>query len=152
VIWALCFGCLFTAPGGLAGRALERLRRLLAHASLQWLGRISYPLYLVHWPLLVFSLAALLRAKPGLSYGEAALWLLLLGVPLMLGAAWLLHLWIEAPCMRLAKRLTASTARRPAPIRDWGVTGSDVSSWFAKRRTVSLTVQENMSAAEPRSD
>lgn len=115
VIWAVCFGCLFTTPSGFAGRALEGLRRLLGHALLQWLGRISYPLYLVHWPLIVFSLAALLHYKPGLSYDEAALWLLLAGVPLILGAAWLLHLWIEAPCMRLGKRLTASTARRPAP-------------------------------------
>jgi hypothetical protein len=30
--------------------------------------------------------------------------------------------------------------------------GYDVSSWLAKRSTVSLTVHENGSAAEPRSD
>jgi hypothetical protein len=56
---------------------------------------------------------------------------------------------------RGAWKEAASRAGREAVFtrrRGPGVTGSEVSSWLAKRSTVSLTVQENMSAAEPRSD
>nr|WP_276547961.1 acyltransferase family protein [Brachybacterium muris] len=76
------------APGGLhAGR-------LLGLPPLQFLGAISYSLYLVHWPLQVIPQAASLTEEP-----------LPLSTRLLLGAAavplaWLLHRLVEQPVLR----------------------------------------------------
>src|SRR5699024_10968897 len=76
--------------GGAAPGALHATR-LLALAPMQFLGAISYSLYLVHWPLQVipqavtFSDAPLPRVQT-LALGAAAL-------PL----AWLLHRFVERP-------------------------------------------------------
>ncbi len=114
-IWAVAFGSLFLPPVGWLGKSLSAVRRLLAHPATQWLGRISYPLYLVHWPLIIVALTILLRSRPGVHYGEALAWLLAAGLPVVLGAAWLLHRAVEAPFMRLGKRFTLRSSR-PAGV------------------------------------
>ncbi|WP_403024032.1 acyltransferase family protein [Salinibacterium sp. GXW1014] len=69
------------------GRALTLV---LGNQVMQWIGRISYSLYLVHWPLLVLPALA---APQGLLPLEATLALGALSVPL----AWLLHHAVEEP-------------------------------------------------------
>ena len=73
------------APGNLHATALLSLR------PMQFLGAISYSLYLVHWPLQVIPQAAVFAEEP-----------LPLGIRLGLGAvavplAWLLHRFVERP-------------------------------------------------------
>ncbi|MDN5600526.1 MAG: acyltransferase [Brachybacterium sp.] len=73
------------APGNLHATALLSVR------PMQFLGAISYSLYLVHWPLQVIPHAATFAAPPlplaqSLALGAAA-------VPL----AWLLHRFVERP-------------------------------------------------------
>lgn len=114
VIWIAAFGSLFLERSSWFARPLCALRATLAYPFFQFLGRISYPLYLVHWPLLIALLALLLYFKPAMLFSEALTWLLLAGLPLMIGAAYLLHRVIEAPFMRLGKRLSSS--RSPAPL------------------------------------
>lgn len=104
-IWVVSLGCLFVEPIGLVGRPLGWYRVLLAHPIIQFLGRLSYPLYLVHWPLIAFFLALLLYIEPNASFAVALTLLLTLGLPLMLLSAYILHVTIEAPCMRIGKRL-----------------------------------------------
>ena len=77
--------------------------RVLGLAPLQFLGAISYSLYLVHWPLQVIPQAATFSEEPlpagaRLALGAAA-------VPL----AWLLHRFIERPVLRWP-----SLRRRPS--------------------------------------
>lgn len=97
----------------LAGALLARVEaqsRWLERPACQWFGRVSYSLYLAHWPLL--SAAFGIGGAPGVAVGLA-------GLPL---AAWLLHLAVEAPSIRLSRRVdrwiggaaTVSAARRPA--------------------------------------
>jgi peptidoglycan/LPS O-acetylase OafA/YrhL len=64
-------------------------RLVLSHRWTVFLGRISYPLYLWHWPLLVFSQLYLLRP---LTPTETVIVLCA-----SLGLAWITYEWIERP-------------------------------------------------------
>lgn len=78
--------------------------RLLAWRPLVWIGLISYPLYLWHWPILSY-----LRIVQS---GDPAQWMLWAGAVLALVLAWLTYRWVELP-LRTAKdrrRVTASLA------------------------------------------
>ena len=74
----------------------ERARALLRNPVLQWLGRISYSLYLTH---LVVLLAVVYTL-----YGVLPMWLILLLVLILsLAAAEIFNGWIEMPSARLGK-------------------------------------------------
>lgn len=104
--WGLALGCIFVEGNGLFARTLCVVRKVLLHPWLQRLGSISYPLYLVHWPIIIICLTLLLRWKPTIHSAEAAAWLLLFAMPLILLAAGLLHRFVEVPLMKLGKRRT----------------------------------------------
>jgi peptidoglycan/LPS O-acetylase OafA/YrhL len=73
-----------------AGPHTRLNRRLLANRPMVWVGLISYPLYLWHWPLLTF---AYLRAGE-----EAPIWTIQLAwVALSVLLAWLTYRLIEKP-------------------------------------------------------
>ena len=74
--------------GGAAG-ALTLPARLLALAPLRFLGRISYSLYLWHWPILVLPAAAIDGSLPFLAR------LFLVGVAVLVATA--SQRWIEDP-------------------------------------------------------
>jgi peptidoglycan/LPS O-acetylase OafA/YrhL len=82
------------------------LQRLLQHPAAQWLGKISFSLYLVHVPLL---------ATLAYTLGDGTWWLVgALGVPGSLLAAWAFHAGVERPSHRLARwigRLVVSAPR-----------------------------------------
>ncbi len=86
------------------------IRGLSARAP-QWLGRVSFSLYLVHLPILA-TLAFLL--------GDDQWWLVaLIGIPLSLATAWGFFLVVEAPSHRLSRRVGAlvETVTQHATIR-----------------------------------
>ncbi|RKW71513.1 acyltransferase family protein [Galactobacter caseinivorans] len=78
----------------------------LSRRPATWLGSISYPLYLWHWPVLVLSLYLLGQERPTFWQGA----LMLLGAMLL---AWLTHRYVEAPATRwaAARRRSVTTAR-----------------------------------------
>jgi peptidoglycan/LPS O-acetylase OafA/YrhL len=76
---------------GADGRS-HLLSRLLTTAPMRFVGRISYSLYLWHWPLLVFAPLAL----PGLPLPGATG----LAVALSVGLAWATYRWVEDPLRR----------------------------------------------------
>jgi len=82
-------------------------RLVLAHRWTVFIGRISYPLYLWHWPLLVFANLYLLRA---LTTSETIVVLCA-----AVGLAWITYEWIERP-VRSNPRIAvwASTAAMAA--------------------------------------
>lgn len=96
------FALLPVAGGALmmlaAGAAPTRLSRLLANGPLVYVGRISYPLYLVHWPVQVFS-----RQTFGNDYGTPLRWLMLCA-SIALAAA--IYHFVEKPVRR--QRILAS--------------------------------------------
>jgi hypothetical protein len=78
-----------------AGAALPRLgaERALRLAPFQWFGRLSYSLYLWHWPILI--LAAESQGKATLPFGENLWWLLV-----ATAAAFVTYRVVENPIRR----------------------------------------------------
>ena len=70
-----------------------------------WLGKISYSLFLVHFPILVFVSTVALYF--GLNSPAEAVMLLGTAVLLSLAAATVLHHWVEVPAGHLARLLDA---------------------------------------------
>ena len=86
----------------LAAIAVPFLRRALDSRPCQWLGRVSFSLYLIHVPIIA-TLAFLL--------GDDKWWLVaLVTIPLALLGAWGFHMVIERPSHRLAQRTSAAVA------------------------------------------
>lgn len=76
----------------------------------QFLGRISYSLYLFHFPII----AALVHGLPE----GAPLWLVgALAVPLAMGLAALSTRWIEAPCIDMGRHLARALTAKAATAR-----------------------------------
>jgi peptidoglycan/LPS O-acetylase OafA/YrhL len=109
--WAFGFGCILVRGDDLPARLLGMIRKLLLFRALQWLGKISFPLYLVHWPVLIGVLYLMLRVSPGLSSLHAVVILTATSLPIMLIAAEIIHRTVEKPGMALGKRFE----RRPTP-------------------------------------
>jgi peptidoglycan/LPS O-acetylase OafA/YrhL len=79
----------------------------------QYLGRISFSLYLIHVPIV---------ATLAFTLGDAQWWLVgMIGLPLSIGAATLFHRYVEVPSMNLAHwvgaRAVAGRKVEPAPTR-----------------------------------
>lgn len=114
------------APGSLTGRMMwglagigavliiiaamgwPRLRRILEARANQWLGKVSYSLYLVHVPVIA-TLAYLWGSE---NWALVAV----VGVPLSLLIAGAFHRFIEGPGHRLARFVGASSERLQSRI------------------------------------
>jgi len=72
-----------------AGREAWLNRRILAHPALVWLGLISFPLYLWHWPLLSF-LRIVGAVTPSVTLRTAAVFA-------SVAIAWLTYTLVETP-------------------------------------------------------
>lgn len=102
-LWLAVFYCLLTAREKPA--TLEsKLSGLLRCPPLQFLGRISYTLYLVHFLVLIGGLwlFQLLAQKPTLFAAGLLIYLL----PASIAAAWFLSVTVERPMMAFGRRLT----------------------------------------------
>ncbi len=87
-LWPTLAACLVIAAG--PTKTWWGVDRLLASKPLQWLGDISYALYLVHWPALVILLTVL----------EVETLSPLVGTALVIGAivmAWAITRWVDSP-------------------------------------------------------
>jgi peptidoglycan/LPS O-acetylase OafA/YrhL len=88
------------------------LHRVLNHRALMWLGRLSYPLYLMHYVvMLTMDDLATRRGYDTATYayrigrGFAAL-------AVSLAIAMVTHRFVEKPCARLRRRLSATSNTR----------------------------------------
>ncbi len=111
--WALA-PTLGTAALIAAGHDAWPNQRLLALPLLAWIGRISFPLYLWHWPLL--SLLRVAASGPPSPYGR------LVAVGASVALAWLTHAAIERP-LRASRRVTLETSVLCAALVGIGVFG-----------------------------
>ncbi|MFJ4221392.1 acyltransferase family protein [Curtobacterium luteum] len=83
-------------------------RRVLERRAFQWLGRVSFSLYLVHEPIVVLV---------GTVVPERSAWVVpVVAVPVALAVAALFFRLVEAPSHRLAKRLQRRRVRADSPV------------------------------------
>jgi len=106
LIWLIVFGGVLADAANPCEQFLLLSRRVLLKRPLQFIGAISYPLYLVHWPVIVGFLALLVAWQPGISSGAALALMLVVVLPIILLAAWLLHILVEKPLMQFGKKFT----------------------------------------------
>ncbi|MCB9988464.1 MAG: acyltransferase [Rhodospirillales bacterium] len=83
--------------------SFERVDRVLLTPALQWLGKVSYSLYLVHLPVML-TILYLFGDKIPVPVT------LLLALPVILGAADIFNRFVEMPAMRLGKKITKSAS------------------------------------------
>lgn len=110
--WALGFGCILVRGSGPLALILSMIRSTLLHPALQWLGNMSFPLYLIHWPVIVIVLTIGLRARPDLTSLQALILLLTVGIALILVASRLIHVFVELPMMAVGKKITQPAAKQ----------------------------------------
>jgi peptidoglycan/LPS O-acetylase OafA/YrhL len=110
--WPLYVCASILMVGGLL--VWDQLKVALEMRFPQFLGRISFGLYLIHLPLLLTALAALwVRWQPaGLEIGL----FLALYVALALAGGWAMTKIADEPTLRLLKRLRVKTAKPVTPI------------------------------------
>jgi len=104
-IWAIAFGCVLARGDDLCAQTLSLVRWMLLHPTLQFLGKLSYPIYLVHWPALLAVLALVLKLWPTISPLHAFFVVSAIEIPATLALAALLHFYIKAPGIALGKSL-----------------------------------------------
>ncbi|SDM61509.1 acyltransferase family protein [Allokutzneria albata] len=102
------FGPYFALPvalvvGEFASRDIRGARSFLRRPAMVYMGDRSFALYMIHFVVIMYLCR--LVFLPGSTYSTPVATALILGVviPVSLGAAWLLHRWVERPAVtRLA--------------------------------------------------
>jgi peptidoglycan/LPS O-acetylase OafA/YrhL len=111
VNWSLEIACATTAGLTLyAAGSAGGLDRWLAHPMLQYFGRISYSLYLIHYPV-SWLVVGIGNQLTGTAPVVALAWHLL-ALGMSMAVAHLLHIYVEVPSMALASRF--KPARQPS--------------------------------------
>ncbi|HEY0550310.1 MAG TPA: acyltransferase, partial [Verrucomicrobiae bacterium] len=106
--WLAGLATLVSVHFGSAPWMAQQLSRFLNSPSLQFLGKISYPLYLLHLPALVFVRRIMELSLPEWRAPVFQMALVLGGLAATIGGAWLLHQLVEHPMIQFGKRLTKS--------------------------------------------
>lgn len=102
--WSLEIACATTAGLAIyAASSAGGLDRWLGHPVLQYFGRISYSLYLIHYPV-SWLVVGIGYQVTGTAPSAALAWHML-ALGMSVAAAHVLHTYVEAPSMALASRI-----------------------------------------------
>lgn len=89
---------------------------LRCHPVFQYLGKISYSLYLIHW-LVSSNFINFVSKRVGTIYLTKATLILAGGILVAIGTAHLFYKWIEEPCLKWSQRLS-SLQDRLQPLKE----------------------------------
>lgn len=106
MIWAVAFTMAAGAWSEAAPGIGRMGRTVLTSAPVQWLGALSYPLYLLHWPLLIVAAWIVVSVNPAITQARMLALLLGAALPLILLASWLMHWFVERPAHALGRKLS----------------------------------------------
>jgi peptidoglycan/LPS O-acetylase OafA/YrhL len=124
IIWATMMGVAFMETSQLRQGVFAKMGKVLLATPLQFLGRISYSVYMVH--MLVFYAAASLFPilEPGIDKPQYLILNILgvVSVTVLLSAV--CYRVIEVPGMKLGRRLTERMAVKPRKTADDPVHGA----------------------------
>jgi peptidoglycan/LPS O-acetylase OafA/YrhL len=117
LIWVIVFPISLGAWRAFAPRAGRLISAGLCHPAAQWLGNLSYSLYLLHWPLIIALLGFLHRYQPAMSQSLVLVFMMTVGLAVILLFSWVLHCVIEKPFMALGRYLVNHRATaKPLPM------------------------------------
>lgn len=108
-LWVACAGVVLLA---FCLRRQGLPARLLRMRAMQWLGKLSYSLYLIHVPVLLLLCSLLYRR---LSLG----WVLVAYLATSLVGATVLHRLVEVPCITIGRRVGRMDLAAWMPARRW---------------------------------
>ena len=113
LVWLLVLDVILAERAGLETFFTATLRRILELPLLQWLGRISYSVYLVHLGILYVVLRAITRLDEHLGGWKVLVLALPATLILTLLVSALTYRWIEVPGMALGRALSARLGAKP---------------------------------------
>jgi peptidoglycan/LPS O-acetylase OafA/YrhL len=105
LLWAAIFLLTVLAEKNPADATIARLAWLFSNRWSQYLGTISYSIYLSHWLVLMAVLQVVYRLDPQITAPFAAVWLFPGVILATLLISHLLYTYVENPCIRFGKRL-----------------------------------------------
>lgn len=111
-LWLPVFGVLIDSVTTRRSPAARLLLRLVDNPVSRYFGRISYPIYLLHWPAIIVAVKALMVFAPQSSWLVAEVILLVAVSALTWPLAHLAHHYLEAPAMDFGKRVAAMLPKR----------------------------------------
>ena len=120
LIWLCLFGCVLSVRLGCAPYPMRMLNDVLIAPRILWLGTISYPLYLVHEPVVWLCLHLVRRLLPFADLPVMATAIGLAALPASLSLASVCHKYIEVPGIAWGKQLAGRKSRvatRPVDTR-----------------------------------
>jgi peptidoglycan/LPS O-acetylase OafA/YrhL len=95
---------LITSLGIYMAGTYQKMDTWLTSTLFQYTGKISYSLYLIHWPIGMKLIDVSLRLiKQDISFPFALL-LFVLSIGLSIGSAHLFYQWIESPCLNMSRK------------------------------------------------
>ncbi len=91
---------------------LPEVHRLLETRVPQWLGRMSFPIYLLHFPIMMTAGCAVFIRAVNLGQGVAALAALAVGLCLTLVLSIAFERWVDQPAIAMARRFRRGVRSR----------------------------------------
>ncbi len=102
-IWSVTLAILLETHAPSPGAFARVLASIFLNPVAQWLGKVSYSTYLIHYVVLYFVMGCLLRSGASVNKYTAIAAMVGLGVPLLLVLSWLCHTYIEKPGIELGR-------------------------------------------------
>jgi peptidoglycan/LPS O-acetylase OafA/YrhL len=111
LLWAAIFLLVYFAETHPSDVTIQKAAAIFTNRVSQYLGKISYSIYLFHWLALMIVLRVIYLVDPQITSRHALLWMFpgVIGLTILVSDQ--LNRWVEEPCIRFGKRLFREDVR-----------------------------------------